>query len=60
MYKNNNMVEFFKHFFGLCGDGHPSVLTLLGATPFLVIFWDKIKLAFGFFKLSLKNFLKRL
>jgi len=23
------MVEFLKHFFGVCGDGHPSVLWLL-------------------------------
>ena len=27
------MVEFLKHFFGFCGEPHPSVLTILMGTP---------------------------
>jgi hypothetical protein len=27
------MVEFFKHALGLCGEPHPSLLTLLMGTP---------------------------
>lgn len=50
------MVELFKHLFGLCGDGHPSILCLLGITPFIVC----IKNYFNSTILSLKTFLKRL
>tara|TARA_A100001201_G_scaffold91582_2_gene79902 strand:+ start:94 stop:219 length:126 start_codon:yes stop_codon:yes gene_type:complete len=27
------MIEFIKHFTGLCGEPHPSLLTLLFGTP---------------------------
>tara|TARA_R100001443_G_scaffold114312_1_gene130162 strand:- start:983 stop:1108 length:126 start_codon:yes stop_codon:yes gene_type:complete len=27
------MIEFLKHFTGLCGEPHPSLLTLLFGTP---------------------------
>ena len=31
----NIMIEFLRHAFGLCGEGHPSVLYGLGIIPFL-------------------------
>jgi len=27
------MVEFIRHMFGFCGEGHPSIFYLLGITP---------------------------
>ena len=27
------MVEFLKHFFGICGEAHPNLFTILFATP---------------------------
>jgi len=29
------MIEFLKHITGLCGEPHPSLLTLLYGTPFI-------------------------
>ena len=29
------MIEFLKHALGLCGEPHPSLLTALGALPFI-------------------------
>ena len=49
------MIEFFKHTFGLCGEGHPNFLYVLGVMPFMVFFrFIKFKVLLG-----LKNFLKR-
>ena len=39
------MIEFLKHFFGVCGEAHPSVLNLLIGTPVL-----------GYIILKLKNY----
>jgi hypothetical protein len=37
------MIEFLKHLTGLCGEPHPSLLTLLYGTPFLGYVYYKIK-----------------
>ena len=37
------MIEFLKHFFGVCGEAHPSVLNLLIGTPVLGYIILKIK-----------------
>lgn len=52
MLQKKTMIEFFKHSFGLCGDGHPSLLYVLGIIPFLRIIRIKVVL-------YLKSFLKR-
>jgi hypothetical protein len=50
------MIESLKHFFGICGDGHPSILTI-GIIP--ILFWTRVKFFFNFFILHLKILLKR-
>jgi hypothetical protein len=40
------MIEFIKHVTGLCGEPHPSLLTLLAATPlasYLIYKFKKLK-----------------
>ena len=37
------MIEFLKHFFGFCGESHPSVWNLLIGTPVLGYIIFKIK-----------------
>ena len=37
------MIEFLKHATGLCGEPHPSLLTLLAATPLASYFIYKLK-----------------
>ncbi len=37
------MIEFLKHLTGLCGEPHPSLLTLLMGTPVLGYVVYKIK-----------------
>ena len=32
------MIELFKHIFGFCGEGHPSLLCILGVWPILLAF----------------------
>ncbi len=32
------MIEFLKHALGLCGEPHPSLLTLLASTP-IIGYW---------------------
>lgn len=54
------MIEFLKHLFGLCGEGHTSILSLLGITPFLIGFWSKIKLFLGGLVSYLRTLLKPL
>jgi hypothetical protein len=51
--QNNKMIEFLRHTFGLCGDGHPSILYLLGIVPFLSFIKTKIIL-------GLKNYLRQI
>lgn len=50
------MIEFFKHLFGFCGDGHPNIVYLLGLTPFVFI----IKTYFNLTISGVRKFLKRL
>lgn len=38
-----NMLEALKHITGLCGEPHPSLLTLLLGTPFASYVYYKIK-----------------
>lgn len=38
------MIEIIKHTFGLCGEGHPSLLCLLGLGPIFLIIRGYIKL----------------
>tara|TARA_B100000902_G_C26730677_1_gene631211 strand:+ start:269 stop:394 length:126 start_codon:yes stop_codon:yes gene_type:complete len=37
------MIEFLRHALGLCGEPHPSLLTLLMGTPILGYLMVKIK-----------------
>ena len=37
------MIEWLRHFLGLCGEPHPSLLTLLMGTPALGYLMYKIK-----------------
>jgi len=41
------MTEVIKHALGICGEAHPSLLTLLASTPII-----------GYFCVRLKNILK--
>lgn len=54
------MEEAFKHFFGLCGEGHPSFLYACGLMPFLIWFKGTFKFYYHLIISSVKNFLKRL
>ena len=49
------MIEFLRHAFGLCGEGHPSLLYGLGIVPFLGRIKHYLVLAFS----GVKNLLKR-
>ena len=37
------MIEFLKHITGICGEPHPSILTILLGTPFAGFIIYKIK-----------------
>jgi hypothetical protein len=37
------VIEFLKHTFGLCGEAHPSLLTILMGTPVIGYIIYKIK-----------------
>jgi len=37
------MIEFIKHLTGLCGEPHPSLLTLILGTPFVSYYFYKLK-----------------
>jgi hypothetical protein len=52
------MIDFLRHLFGLCGEGHGSILTILGIGPFIGMFWGKIKLFYSSFISYLKTLLK--
>jgi hypothetical protein len=53
------MVEVLKHMLGCCGEGHPSLIFLIGATP-LIAMWSYIKQGFLVVILSVKSYLKQL
>ena len=37
------MIEFLKHITGVCGEPHPSLITLLLGTPFAGYIYYKLK-----------------
>ena len=39
----NGIIEFLRHALGLCGEPHPSLLTLLGGAPVIGYLIYKIK-----------------
>ena len=43
----NSIIEFLRHATGLCGEPHPSLLTLLGGVPVLGYLTYKIKEKYG-------------
>ena len=45
----DNLIHFCKHALGLCGEPHPSLLTLLGGVPILGYLIYKIKEKYGIF-----------
>lgn len=49
------------HFLGLCPDSgsHPSLLCLLGLTPFFLLIKDSVKSFFSFINLGVKTLLKQ-
>lgn len=53
------MVEIIKHLFGFCGEGHPSLLCLLGLTPFIYVLKGYILRAYRMFKLIVKSCLRQ-
>ena len=53
------MIEALRHLFGLCGEPHGSVLTMLGITPIFYMLKDKIKKFCKFIYLSVKILLQR-
>lgn len=54
------MVEFIKHITGCCGEGHPSLLVLLGIPAFFIMMRNQIKNVFKVFKIIVKSCLERL
>lgn len=53
------MIEIIRHTFGLCGEGHPSLLCMLGLGPVFLMMKSYISLFFykvmSFIKLVLKQ-----
>lgn len=49
-------MDFISHLFGLCGEGHPSALYLLGAVPFFTYIKSKIHLCW----LKITSYLKKM
>jgi len=37
------MIEFLKHATGMCGEPHPSLLTLLASLPFIGYYINKLR-----------------
>ena len=37
------MIEFLRHALGLCGEPHPSLLTVLASMPFIGYWFVKLK-----------------
>jgi hypothetical protein len=40
------MIEIIRHTFGLCGEGHPSLLCLLGLGPIFLIIKSYFRIVF--------------
>lgn len=54
------MVEFIRHITGCCGEGHPSLLYILGIPTFFLLVRAYIVKAYRMFILIVKSCLKRL
>ena len=37
------MIEFLKHFFGVCGEAHPNIITIMLSTPIIGYILYQIK-----------------
>lgn len=59
MQKNKYMIEVIRHTFGLCGEGHPSLLCLLGLGPVFLMMKSYIKMVFSKTMVIIKLGLKR-
>jgi hypothetical protein len=53
------MIEIIRHTFGLCGEGHPSLLCMLGLGPVFLMMRSYISLGFYKIKSIIKLYLKR-
>ena len=53
------MIEIIRHTFGLCGEGHPSLLCMLGLGPVFLMMRSYISLGFSNIKSIIKLYLKR-
>ena len=54
------MVEFIRHITGCCGEGHPSLLYIIGVPTFLILVKSYIIKTYKLFMLIVKSCLKRL
>jgi hypothetical protein len=53
------MIEIIRHMFGLCGEGHPSLLCMLGLGPVFFMMKSYVSLFFSkIIKLGLKPIYK--
>jgi hypothetical protein len=57
--KNKYMIEILRHTFGLCGEGHPSLLCILGLGPVFFIIRAYVKLFYSKVICIIKFGLKR-
>ena len=57
--KNRKMIEIIKHTLGLCGEGHPSLLCMLGLGPMFFMLKTYIKNIFFKVYIFIKFGLKR-
>lgn len=53
------MLEAIRHICGFCGDGHPSLIYMLGLTPFFVWFRNSLRVYYKLTISGVKSFLKR-
>jgi hypothetical protein len=53
------MVEIIKHTFGLCGEGHPSLICMLGIGPIFLVFKTYILTIGSMVSSSIKLVLKQ-
>ena len=53
------MFEAIKHIFGVCGDGHPSLMYLFGLTPIFIWCKNTVRVYYTSIILTVKTLLKR-
>jgi hypothetical protein len=53
------MIEIIRHTFGFCGEGHPSLLCMLGLGPVFLMMRSYISLGFHKITSIIKLYLKR-